>query len=343
MDLMKILRLFARLSLVCVLFIFLAGSVVRMTGSGMGCPDWPKCFGRTIPPMSEDQVTWKAQSPFFEGQMIVFEEALYTAKSDFSSEDTMDLNNWEEYTKHDYAVFNAFHSWVEFINRLTGVVAGVPVLLTLLFSFLVSRQKKKWWIFAAAIGAVFMMAFEAWLGKLVVDGNLIPGSITIHMVGAIFVLFFLQLIITKTKEQKLSISKPMKWMLWVFLICAFVQLMLGTQVREAVDVLIKEGDYPRAEWIMNLPFGFIIHRSFSWVILLLGVFLIFKDWKQNNALGLWWRIGFWILFQIGIGAFLAWFDMPKELQPMHLMGSILMLLFVFERILITEQQQVSAA
>jgi len=339
----KLLRLLARLSLVCVLFIFLAGSVVRMTGSGMGCPDWPKCFGRTIPPVSKDQVTWKPQTDFFEGQMIVHNETLYTSKLDFISSDNMDLDHWEPYTKHDYAVFNAFHIWVEFINRLTGVVAGIPVLLTLLLSFIVSRKKRKWWIFAAAMGAVFMMAFEAWLGKLVVDGNLIPGSITIHMVGAIFVVFFLQLIITRTKTNKLTISRPGKQLLWAFLVVAFVQLLLGTQVREAVDVLIKNNEFPRAEWIANLPISFIIHRSFSWVILLLGGFLIYKDWKQNNELGLWWRIGFWISFQIGIGIILAWFEMPKELQPLHLMGSIIMLLFVFERILITQLPKKSSA
>ena len=123
--------------------------------------------------------------------MIVHNETLYTSKLDFISSDNMDLDHWEPYTKHDYAVFNAFHIWVEFINRLTGVVAGIPVLLTLLLSFIVSRKKRKWWIFAAAIGAVFMMAFEAWLGKLVVDGNLIPGSITIHMVGGLIIIALL--------------------------------------------------------------------------------------------------------------------------------------------------------
>lgn len=341
MDLLKILRVLARVSLVSVLVIFLAGSVVRMTGSGMGCPDWPKCFGRTIPPFSEDQVTWSSEESFFEGQMIVYQEALFTAKSDFISSDTIDLTNWEPYTKHDYAIFNAFHSWVEFINRLTGVVAGIPIMLTLVLSFVISRKRKTWWIFGAALGVVLMMAFEAWLGKLVVDGNLIPGSITIHMVGAILILFLLQLIITRTKENRLITTKRTRSLLVFFLICAFAQLLLGTQVREAVDVFIKEGVLARGEWIENLPIGFIIHRSFSWVILLLGAYLIFQDWRESNALGLWWRIGSWIAFQIGGGIVLAWFGMPKEFQPLHLMGSILMLVFVFERILSTTSKQIS--
>ena len=124
----KLFRRTAKVALVMIYLVIIAGAVVRMTGSGMGCPDWPKCFGYYIPPTEISELEFKPNHFYKEGVVIIVDESLKVAPIDFTSEDTIDLNNWEDYTKHDYAIFNPLHTWVEYINRLIGALSGLSLI-----------------------------------------------------------------------------------------------------------------------------------------------------------------------------------------------------------------------
>ena len=78
-----------KISLILVYLVIVAGAVVRMTGSGMGCPDWPKCFGYYIPPTEQSQLEWHAHQDYQKGQVIILDETLQVAKQSFVGDLTL--------------------------------------------------------------------------------------------------------------------------------------------------------------------------------------------------------------------------------------------------------------
>lgn len=319
---------FRKLVITCVVFIYLiiiAGAVVRMTGSGMGCPDWPKCFGYYIPPTQEAQIQWQPNHEYKKGFIVIINEELRIAPKDFSSKENYNPQNWEAYTKHDYAKFNVWHTWIEYINRLVTVISGFPMLLMLILSFFFWRKNKNITIFAVV--TLLAMAFQAWLGKTVVDSNLLPLRITIHMVVAFIILAFLLyiLFLLNTKKDTAILPKSFKVVLVFSVILTLVQVALGTQVRQYVDEQVKIlGSNSPAQWLDPAPFNFYIHRSFSILIVLINGWLWWSN-KKNT-------MGFdklnWVMIFIGFealsGILMYYMDFPFLSQPLHLVISSLL-------------------
>ena len=172
---------------------------------------------------------------------------------------------WSHYTRHDYAHFNPFHTWVEFINRLLGAFAGLPALLLVGLSLLAGIRQGGGNLWFPLWRALLALGFVAWLGKKVVDGNLIPGSITLHMLGALAILG-LQLVTLRAAGATAPLVhvKSKRWIWGATL--ALAQLVFGTQVREAVDHLVHEG-VARSEWLDLLPEWWKGHRTAFWAVL----------------------------------------------------------------------------
>lgn len=322
----KILSRLSLVSLVCIFLVIVAGSVVRMTGSGMGCPDWPKCFGYYIPPTSGETLAWTGDREFDKGNIIIKEEKLLVAKQDFTSSAVFESDNWEVYTKHDYAIFNAAHTWTEYINRLTGALSGLPVLAFFIASLFYIRKDPL--IMVLGLTGVLLLGFEAWLGKIVVDGNLVPHQITYHMFGAIALVGLYIYLYIRLNKKNLGLKKAVKDKMimragWIALIIILVQTFLGTLVREEVDLIGKAELLSFPDWIEQLSINFKIHRSFSIaVVLLIGWFAI-KVQRTQSIPKLPRLLLITILLEVLLGMGLAYFDMPAIMQPLHLLLAII--------------------
>mgnify|MGYP000675214154 CR=1 FL=1 len=313
-----------RYAIISVYLIFLAGSVVRMTGSGMGCPDWPKCFGYYIPPTSEDQITWKPNTEFKKGFIIIKDETLFVAEKDIKTTAEFKNSNWSEYTKHDYNKFNKFHTWTEYINRLVSVLAGF------VFLFLIYGASKFWKedkrIPYLAFGAFFLMLFEAWLGKTVVDTNLTPTIITIHMVvGLIIIALLLQLQFIVSDKKTYQYHFLFNKLLIVSVVFSLIQIAMGTQVRQFIDEQVKQFGFENKNYsLMNPSFKFYFHRSFTIAIVLVNLGMFYLNQVKNLGFKLVNWIVFLIFLETITGILMYYAEIPFGTQSIHLMaGAIL--------------------
>lgn len=331
----------AKTALVLVYLVIVAGALVRMTGSGMGCPDWPKCFGYYIPPTDLKELTWEPNRAFEKGQVIIKDESLLVAKDNFTTETSFDASHWEKYTKHDYALFNPLHTWIEYINRLCGALAGLACFFMAIASFRFWKQNKKITLLSWLV--VFMMGFQAWLGAKVVYSVLNPIKITVHMVMALVIvaviLYIIQL--ARPKLATVKYNSTFKNVLLFSLLLTLIQVAIGTQVRQFVDEQVKNGLTASILWLQNPSITFYVHRSFSILVFLVNVYLYLK----NTKFGLGYSKINWVIALIGVeiltGMAMAYLDFPIGSQAIHLV--LASILFGIQFYMILEAKKPSPA
>jgi cytochrome c oxidase assembly protein subunit 15 len=294
-------RRFLVSSLFLTFLVILAGAVVRTTGSGMGCPDWPKCFGQYIPPTDISQLPPDYKEIFkVEGKTI--------------------------------ADFEAFKTWVEYINRLLGALLGLAALGALVCSFTYWNSNKRLVTLAALSLILIMLA--AWLGAKVVYSNLAVSSITIHMLVSFAIITSISFTILYERAVNIvnpvtiKVSRKIRNLFWLVIGLFVFQVLMGTQVREEVDTIAKATDNTAREyWIGLLPGIFFIHRTFSlvWAGFFGYLFMqVFRYYRQNTGI-------FKPLFAAGVvtfleiisGVIMAYFAIPPAVQPIHLLFSSL--------------------
>jgi cytochrome c oxidase assembly protein subunit 15 len=131
------------------------------------------------------------------------------------------------------------------------------------------------------------------------------------------------------EKQVFSFPKKVKWILVLGIILMVVQIVLGTQVREMIDqISFSLGNMLRDEWIARIGIDFLIHRSFSLLILVISIlflFLIFKFSARKSQINNWSQVLLlFVILEIGSGIGMAYFGVPAFLQPIHLLfGSLI--------------------
>jgi len=261
----------------------------------MGCPDWPTCFGQWVPPTHESQLP---------------------------------ANYQQLYADRGYAetTFNVRKTWTEYLNRLLGVVTGFTILLTLLFSIPYRRAEPR--VFWYALAGFILVGVQGWLGSRVVASNLMVGMITIHMLLAqVIVGIVIAALVGSGRHRYQSINvEGMPAMFYPLMLVAMaaglLQLVMGTQVREAMDLIARSLDHDnRHLWVDNLPVVFTLHKFFSIPLVALNAWLAYSVLTHSNSVLL-RRLSIALVAclagAVAIGMSMDRLHVPIFSQPMHL-------------------------
>ena len=303
-------------TLVAVYFLVLVGGVVRSTGSGMGCPDWPKCFGQWVPPTAVSQLpeNYKEQfASYREKKNQKFARYLsFIGLQETSNKILEDKSILVE------ADFNASKTWVEYLNRLVGVVIGMMIIALFVASWRIKNVDPA--LFNGSLVVLILVIIQGWLGSIVVSTNLTSWTVTVHMLLALLIVAILVWLMVRSGQRKVLQVKNLRIWLIGGMAALLIQIILGTQVRETLDRLAATVN--REDWIANAGLDFIIHRTFSWLVLLIIVGLWLKLRKTSTEKSFLVMPFLLILSSLLTGAAMAFLAVPPLLQPIHLLLAV---------------------
>lgn len=277
------------------------GGLVRVAGAGLGCPDWPRCFGRWIPPVSASQLP----------------------------------------AGYDHSLFNPFLTWTEYVNRLFGILTGFMILFTAVFSISYRKKKPSVFFSSLATlvlvafqgwlgGQVVESSLAGWL---VTVHMIVALAILALLIVAIFNAS------SGNIEIELPAGANRRVLFWIgvgLLFLTLVQIGLGAQVRESIDSI--RGQLPRSEWLAHSGSLNDYHQGFAWIVFIAGMYLVYKlrEYPAGNLLKRTVVLLISLLFfQMILGMALVYFELLPAIQILHLTNVALLFCVEFIFVLLT--------
>lgn len=317
---------FQKISLLSIILLFvliLAGGVVRSTGSGMGCPDWPKCFGGYIPPTSASDLPSDYKEKYVAGRL---------AKNQRFAK-TLDLFGYSDLARRireDKSIlipeeFNVAKTWTEYVNRLIGAASGFLLLAVTIYSFSYWDTNKT--IPVLSVFNLILIVVQAWLGALVVSTNLTAWVITIHLLLALGILGISITTYHLAKvygKNRLHVNPLLHIITLLVLALSVLQIAFGTEVREQIDAIasrLQEGY--RGDWVNDAGAIFFQHRDIA-ILVLMGNIVLYalvrRSFGRHSIQQQTMSFTFLMLIlQIVTGILLSYLALPPVAQAAHIL------------------------
>ena len=270
------------------LLIFVGG-LVRVSGSGLGCPDWPKCFGRWVPPTNIEQIP----------------------------------------AHIDSTAFNIVLAWIEYGNRTLGVIVGISILLMTAIAMIYFRKNNKILfssllslflvIFNGGLGAIVVSSI---LNPFIVSLHMILALFLVSVLSYTTIESYK--IIDTNKFTNMYLSKKISTsliLLWIFIV---IEILLGTGIRTNIELIAIDNPlFSKGELLSSLNSYKYLHSILGFSLLFLSIYLcyLFKDDFLGLSKQLVLFIFGMIMFQIFLGELMIFFELPQLTRLFHTWGS----------------------
>lgn len=314
-------------TIISLFVVILAGGVVRSSGSGMGCPDWPKCFGLVIPPTSVNQLPKDYKDKYVK-QRVAKNQRFAKVLDLFGNEDLA------RRIREDRSIlvpedFNAAKTWTEYANRLVGVIAGIFMILTVVYSFRLWSFKKR--IALLSILNLILVGYQGWLGSIVVSTNLVPWVVTVHMLLALAILavaIYTYHVVKVGDNPRMSVNPILHVFMLAALIISCLQIVFGTEVRERIDTVAPHLQDYREDWVNTIGAIFYRHRDVAIIVLVVNLLLyalMRRTFSRHSVQQQLMSFSFLIIMlQIVSGVILSYLSLPPYAQTIHIVLASLM-------------------
>ena len=223
----KRLRTLTLLTVFLTFDLTLFGAFTRLTDSGLGCPDWPGCYGKASPIGAKAQIS--AEQAAMPTGPVTHQKA-----------------------------------WIEMIHRYLASGVGVLILVLAISSWMERRRiaVNPWWPIVSLVWVCIQGAF----GALTVTMKLFPAIVTMHLMGAMILLALLQAQAVKYEQgaKDFAASGRTRLVLIAGFVLLAIQIALGGWVSTNYAVLACT-EFPMCQgaWIppMDMRQGFEIWRE----------------------------------------------------------------------------------
>lgn len=307
-----------RLLLLCIaitLCVVSLGAYVRLSDAGLGCPDWPGCYGKLLGVPDNHAEISHAETAF------------------------------------PHAPVEAGKAWKEMIHRYLAGILGLLIAALAVLSIWPRRHST---LVAPSLFLVALVGVQAALGMLTVTWLLKPVIVTLHLMGGMLILATLVGMYAQQSSPLVSVSAPrLAFLSWLVTGLILLQIALGGWTSTNYAAMACS-DYPlcQGQWMpsdLDWSHAFVFnrelgqtsdgqmlslqtltaihwtHRSFALLVLAACLAFAIRLRKQSDTRWMGNAISVAVTAQVLIGISNIWLQWPLGMAVLHNTGAAILL------------------